>query len=97
MSWYEENVLPLCLDLVCGCRPIVKQRAKVVPRAEGVVLEIGMGSGLNLPWYDRARVTRIYGLEPSEGMRRRARRRVAVTYSWMPILRQNVSPQNTSA
>lgn len=76
MNWYEEHILPVCLDLVCGCRPILKQRAKVVPRAAGVVLEVGMGSGLNLPWYDRARVTRIYGLEPSEGMRHRARRRV---------------------
>jgi ubiquinone/menaquinone biosynthesis C-methylase UbiE len=44
-----------------------------VPQASGDVLEIGLGSGLNLPFYDRDKVRRIWGLEPSEGMRHLAR------------------------
>lgn len=73
MSWYEEKVLPRLINLACGSRPTRKQREKIVPRATGDVLEIGFGSGLNLPFYDRGKVRHIWGLEPSEGMRRLSR------------------------
>ncbi len=69
MSWYEEKVLPHLINLACSTKPAQKQREKVVPGASGDVLEIGFGSGLNLPYYDRANVRRIWGLEPSSGMR----------------------------
>jgi ubiquinone/menaquinone biosynthesis C-methylase UbiE len=73
MKFYEERVLPHLIDMACSTKPSRKQREKVVPLAEGDVLEIGFGSGLNLPFYDRSRVRKIWGLEPSEGMRRKAR------------------------
>lgn len=57
----------------------MKQREKVVPFASGEVLEIGVGSGLNFPYYDRAAVTKVWALEPSEGMRKLARRRLTGT------------------
>jgi len=79
VSWYEERVLPVIIDRICGLRQMQKQRAKVVPLASGTVLEIGIGSGLNLPWYDPAKVDRLYGLEPSAGMQRRAKRRAVET------------------
>jgi ubiquinone/menaquinone biosynthesis C-methylase UbiE len=44
----------------------MKQREKIVPRASGTILEIGIGTGLNLPYYDPARVDRLIGLDPSE-------------------------------
>jgi ubiquinone/menaquinone biosynthesis C-methylase UbiE len=47
-------------------------RSQIVPHAHGRVLEIGMGSGLNLEFYNRDQVDMVYGLEPSEGMRRKA-------------------------
>lgn len=72
MSFYEEKILPHVIDIACSNKPTRKQREKVVPLAEGDVLEIGIGSGLNLPFYDRSRVRKIWGLEPSEGMRRKA-------------------------
>lgn len=72
MTWYEEKILPRLINVACGTRPARRQREKIVPRARGDVLEIGFGSGLNLPYYDRARVRRIWGLEPSDGMRRLA-------------------------
>ena len=46
----------------------MRQREKLVPLASGRVLEIGMGSGLNLPFYDARRVTKVWGLEPSPEM-----------------------------
>lgn len=58
--------------MACSTRPNRKQREKIVPLAEGDVLEIGFGSGLNLPYYDGQKVRKIWGLEPSEGMRRKA-------------------------
>ena len=72
MSFYDDRVLPHLIDLVCSTKPTRKQREKVVHLAEGDVLEIGFGSGLNLPFYDSGKVRRIFGLEPSEGMRRKA-------------------------
>ena len=70
MSWYEDRFLPRFIDLACSSKPTRKQREKIVPRASGDVLEIGIGSGLNLPHYDREKVRHIWGLEPSAGMRR---------------------------
>lgn len=72
MGIYDTYVLPHLIDLACGSGDIAKQRRKVVPRATGRVLEVGMGPGLNLPFYDRERVELVWGLEPSEGMRRKA-------------------------
>ena len=72
MSFYEERILPHLVDFACSSKPTRKQREKIVPLAEGDVLEIGFGSGRNLPFYDAAKVRKIWGLEPSEGMRRKA-------------------------
>lgn len=65
------------INFACGTKPTRKQREKIVPRASGDVLEIGFGSGLNLPYYDRDKVRRIWGLEPSAGMRRLASKAIA--------------------
>jgi ubiquinone/menaquinone biosynthesis C-methylase UbiE len=72
MSFYEDRVLPHLINLACSSKPTRKQREKIVPLAEGDVLEIGFGSGLNLPFYDSQKVRKVWGLEPSEGMRRKA-------------------------
>jgi ubiquinone/menaquinone biosynthesis C-methylase UbiE len=72
MSFYEERVLPHLINLACSTNPNRKQREKIVPLATGDVLEIGFGSGLNLPFYDRQKVRKVWGLEPSAGMRRKA-------------------------
>lgn len=66
MGFYERRVLPHFINCACGSRPIMKQREKVVPRARGTVLEIGIGTGLNLPYYRQDRVERLIGLDPSE-------------------------------
>jgi ubiquinone/menaquinone biosynthesis C-methylase UbiE len=68
-SFYDRRVLPWLLGKACAARPIMKQRAKVVPLAEGRVLELGLGSGLNLPFYDPAKVTSVQGVDPSAELR----------------------------
>ena len=72
MSFYEDRILPKMINLACTGKPTRKQREKIVHRAYGDVLEIGFGGGLNLPYYDRDNVRRVFGLEPSAGMRRSA-------------------------
>jgi ubiquinone/menaquinone biosynthesis C-methylase UbiE len=75
MGLYDRWVLPKLLDFAMRQKPIMQQRRKVVPEASGRVLEIGIGSGLNLAFYDRDRVAKLWGLDPSEELRRVARRR----------------------
>lgn len=75
-GWYERHVLPYLLDWACGIKPVRRQRRKVVPLARGRVLEIGIGTGLNLPHYNRAKVESITGLDPGLQMHRLARRRM---------------------
>ncbi len=72
MTFYENRILPHLINVACSAKPNRKQREKIVPLAEGDVLEIGFGSGLNLPFFDRQKVRKIWGLEPSAGMRRKA-------------------------
>lgn len=72
MNLYERYILPRLINASCSCSPVAKQRQKVVPHAEGVVLEIGFGSGLNLPHYDATKVRKLYALEPAPGMLARA-------------------------
>lgn len=76
MGLYERTLLPRLTDLACGVEGIESQRARVVPEARGRVLEVGFGSGRNLPWYRPERVERLIGLEPNEGMWRLAERRL---------------------
>ena len=76
MSFYEDRILPRLINLACSSKQTRKQREKIVPHAYGDVLEIGFGSGLNLPHYDPDKVRRVFGLEPSDGMRRSAARNI---------------------
>ncbi len=72
MSFWEERVLPPLTKWACGQRSIDRQRAKLVPRATGRVLELGVGSGFNLPHYDPAAVDEVIGVDPSAPLRRDA-------------------------
>lgn len=77
MNLYDRYLLPTLIDLLCGIKPVQRQRAKLVPRAQGRVLEIGFGAGHNLPFYDASKVTHLWALEPSKEMRERAAERVS--------------------
>ena len=68
MQFYDKYLLPKLVHLTCGQKPTMRQREKVVPLAEGRVLEIGIGSGLNIPFYDANKVEHLWGLDPSAEM-----------------------------
>lgn len=72
---YDRHVMPRIVDLACASKDIRKQRKKVVPEAEGVVLEVGIGGGRNLALYDRSKVKRVIGLDPDAGMLERGQGR----------------------
>lgn len=79
MGFYDRHILPWFLDTAMSAKPIRYQRKKVVPQAQGRVLEIGFGSGHNLPFYDPSKVSHLWALEPSAEMRERAAERVAAS------------------
>ena len=76
-NWYDRYILPKALDIACGMPMIGRMRDRVVPRASGRVLEVGIGTGLNMRHYDKARVTHITGLDPALQLQPIARERIA--------------------
>jgi ubiquinone/menaquinone biosynthesis C-methylase UbiE len=68
-SLYDRFVLPRLLKCACSAPPIMKQRQKVVPGARGRVLELGIGMGLNLPFYDVEQVESVTGVDPAAELR----------------------------
>lgn len=76
MGFYGDHIEPALVDFACGMKAIRRERAAIVPRASGAVLEVGFGSGHNAPFYDAGAITRLYALEPSAAMRRKAARRI---------------------
>jgi ubiquinone/menaquinone biosynthesis C-methylase UbiE len=73
MGFYQEQIIPLLINWSMRQRNLTAYRGRIIPTAEGRVLEIGIGSGLNLPFYSRS-VTHLIGLEPSPRLLAMARR-----------------------
>jgi SAM-dependent methyltransferase len=73
MGFYDKFILPRFIGTACGTKPVMHQRQKVVPHCEGRVLEIGMGTGHNLAFYDPKKVDLVFGLEPAPDMVKRAK------------------------
>jgi ubiquinone/menaquinone biosynthesis C-methylase UbiE len=77
MNLYDRYLLPHLINLACGMKPIMRERAGLIPAAKGRVLELGIGTGLNLPYYDPSKVKVIVGVDPAAAMHPMARRRAA--------------------
>jgi len=74
LGFYAEYVLPRIIDLGMRNKETARLRAEWVPQARGEVLEVGIGSGLNLPFYS-PNVQRVYGVDPSTELQEMARKR----------------------
>lgn len=75
MGFWSRHIAPGLVDFACGTKPIAYQRRKLIPKATGVVLEIGAGGGRNFALYDREKVTQLIALEPEAAMIKRGRER----------------------
>jgi len=65
LGLYDKYILPKFLNCACGSKPINYQRQKIVPLAKGKVLDIGIGSGLNIPFYNSDKIDKVIGIDPS--------------------------------
>lgn len=72
MPFYKDHIYPHLVSALGNPKPIDDIRRCIVPLAQGNVLEIGVGPGVNFVHYDRAKVNKVYALEPNPGMLRRA-------------------------
>jgi|TARA_B110000305_G_C19405080_1_gene622269 ubiquinone/menaquinone biosynthesis C-methylase UbiE len=68
MNFYEKHILPPILNCVCGLPLLKSHRENIVSRAKGAVLEIGIGSSLNIDFYKFDRITEITGIDPNESL-----------------------------
>jgi ubiquinone/menaquinone biosynthesis C-methylase UbiE len=75
MSFYKDDVYPYLVDKLGDPPPIKEVRQQIIPWAQGIVLEIGAGSGANFSYYDPAKVSKLYALEPNPRMIQLARRK----------------------
>src|SRR5574340_688976 len=75
MGFYAKYVLPHLIDLAMKNKETAQLRSAWLPHARGEVLEVGIGSGLNLPFYS-SKVRRVYGVDPSVELERMARKRL---------------------
>ena len=78
MGFYREQVVPRVTNLMLGGRELARLRARVAAGLEGEVLEVGFGSGLNIPHYPRS-VTRVRAVDPATVGRKLAAKRVAAS------------------
>jgi ubiquinone/menaquinone biosynthesis C-methylase UbiE len=74
MGFYRRHILPHVIDLAMRNKDCAALRAEWLPQARGDVLEIGIGSGLNLAFYG-PQVRKVYGIDPSVELNQMARQR----------------------
>jgi hypothetical protein len=88
MTFYNEQIYPFLVNRLGNPKPVQQLRQRIIPLAQGIVLEIGVGSGTNFPYYDPAKVRLLYALEPNPGMLRLAeveRRKTAINVQFLDL------------
>lgn len=75
MGWYDQYILPRAIDFSCSRKGNMEQRKLVVPQLQGDVLEVGVGTGLNIPLYQADKIKHLFALDPSPEMISLARKK----------------------
>ena len=107
MGFYQDQIVPVLINLTMRRRDLAAYRSRVVPLAEGRALEIGVGSGLNLPFYSpnvdlpfySPNVERLIGLDPSPKLLSMARQNVRRNSSLFELIEGSAEaiPRETTA
>jgi len=92
MGIYAKYILPRVIDLAMRNKDTARLRAEWVSQACGEVLEIGIGSGLNLPFYS-SQVQHVYGVDPSVELQRMAHKRAVAQPIKVDFLLQSAEEQ----
>lgn len=99
MGFYDKYVLPNAIDWACKQKSSMKQREKIIPLASGNVLEIGIGSGLNLPFYDKKNVTHLTAIDPSAAIWKKNKldtNMLGFEFDFMEAFSENIPANNNS-
>jgi len=99
MTFYRDRIYPRLVRALGNPEPIRRIRETVVKRAQGTVLEIGVGPGVNFVHYDPTRTTKIFALEPNPGMRRLAqqeRLRTPIDVTFLDLPGESIPLENSA-
>jgi SAM-dependent methyltransferase len=99
VSGYRSHIYPYLVSRMGDPKSIREIRQRIVWLAQGTVLEIGAGSGANFVHYDPARVTKLYALEPNQGMialAERQRRRTTLDVEFLDLPGERIPLENDS-
>jgi ubiquinone/menaquinone biosynthesis C-methylase UbiE len=76
MGLYRKFVLPQLIKLGMSSKEVARYRSQIIPTARGRVLEVGIGPGLNLPFYQPDQVTQVCGVDPSAELLKMAQKKI---------------------
>jgi ubiquinone/menaquinone biosynthesis C-methylase UbiE len=72
-NWWERNMVPRLIGCACAQPQIMKARSRIVPQADGDVLELGCGGGINMAFYNPVKINSLAGIDPSPALLERSR------------------------
>lgn len=78
MGWYNDRIVPRALDLLLGNEKMGPLRSRAMEGMSGTVVELGFGSGTNVPYYPEG-VEKVFAIEPSGGAKQLASKRLAAS------------------
>ena len=82
---YSKYILPRLLDLMCSLDGFSKKRQQIFPKAKGKILEVGIGSGLNLEHYNHSNVESVVGIDPAEPSIKIAKQKINMIFIFSEV------------